>query len=53
MLNFHTVALKLPAYLSLEFYAEKVINIQLDYNSVNTSYSDRNISVFLNFEKAS
>lgn len=52
-LNFHTAELKLPAYLSLEFYAEKVINIQLDYNSVNTSYSDRNISVFLNFEKAS
>lgn len=46
MLNFHAVALTLPLYLSLEAYGEKVVNVVLDYNSINRSDGDTIIFVF-------
>lgn len=51
MLNFHAVALTLPLYLSLEAYGEKVVNVVLDYNSINTSDGDKIIFVFFNVWK--
>lgn len=48
MLNFHTVALKLPPYVGLEACAEKMVNIVVDYSGANTADGDTTIFVYFN-----